>query len=524
MSYSDEIIRSELPEWNALLQHKEQITPVQLTELFVQDPQRFNKFSVRHEGLLLDYSKNTITQETRDLLLSLIQKCDLDGWRNKMFSGDVINASENRAVLHTALRQKDDTPVYVDGVDIIPQIRSALSRMEKFSNRIREEKKFKHIVNIGIGGSDLGSAMVYNALKPFCDPHFNMHFISNMDAAHLLDALETCDPEHTLFIVTSKTFSTSETMTNASSGKAWLEKHLGANKVSEHFVGVTQNIERASDFGIAENNIFPIWDWVGGRYSLWSTVGLSCAIALGYKNFEELLNGAHSMDKHFFNAPLHQNMPVLMAMIGVWYRNFCEYPAITITPYAQHLARFGPYIQGLDMESNGKSVDRQDRRISYNTGPLILEDTGTNAQHAFFQLVHQGTTVVPCDFIAVIKPQHDFKDHHIKLLANALGQSEALMVGKKDDNPHKAFDGNRPSNTLLMDELTPYNLGMLLALYEHKIFVQGVAWNINSFDQCGVELGKQLANELTGHLSTDDVPTHIDASTSSLINNIKNNL
>ncbi len=525
MSCSDNItLRSDLPEWISLSQHKEKTALAQIKELFSEDAKRFENFHARHEGILLDYSKNNITQETIDLLLSLAKACDLEEWREKMFSGAVINDSEQRAVLHTALRQTGDSPIYVDGDNIIPQIRSTLDQVKNFSNKVREEKKYKHIVNIGIGGSDLGSAMVYNALKPFCDPHFQMHFISNMDAAHLLDALETCDPEQTLFIVTSKTFSTSETITNALSAKAWIEKHLGSDKVGEHFVGITKNMQRASDFGIKEDHIFPIWDWVGGRYSLWSAVGLPCAIALGYTRFKELLNGAHSMDRHFFDTPLHKNMPVLMAMIGIWHRNFCKFPAITITPYAQHLSRFGPYIQGLDMESNGKSVDRQNRRVPYDTGPVILGETGTNAQHAFFQLVHQGTTIIPCDFIAVTKPQHDLQDHNIKLLANALGQSEALMIGKDDPNPHKAFDGNRPSNTILMDELTPYNLGMLLALYEHKIFVQGVIWNINSFDQCGVELGKELANDLLPRLRSDDNAQGIDTSTASLIHHIKHNL
>ena len=502
---TDTIPRQNLPEWTALEQHKQDIESVQIKDLFEENKKRFDQFHVRHDNIMLDYSKHAITSETIEKLTALAKACGLEDWRAKMFNGEAINVTENRAVLHTALRTQSNAPIMVDGVDIIPKIRETLERMKNFSDTLRKEKRFTHIVNIGIGGSDLGPAMVYEALKPFTDRNIHLHFVSNVDGTHLTETLRQVDPAKTLFMVTSKTFTTQETMTNARSAKIWLQKVLGKEDVSDYFIAASQNVEEVKKFGIREDNIFPIWDWVGGRYSLWSAIGLSFCMAIGFDHFESMLEGAHSMDQHFLQAPFDQNMPVLLGLIGVWHRNFMNAPVLSILPYDQYLSRFPAYMQQLDMESNGKSVDRQDRKVQYETGPIIMGEIGTDAQHAFFQLIHQGTTIVPCDFIAVAKTQNPLGDHHKKLLANALAQTKALMDGRKSDNPHKIFEGNRPSNTILLDELTPYTLGMLLALYEHKVFVQGIIWNINSFDQCGVELGKILANRII-----DDFDEHLD--------------
>ncbi len=489
-------MRSKLSEWKVLKRHAKKMCTTTITSLFEADPMRYENFHVVHENLMLDFSKQLLNAETLSKLVNLAHACGIEEWRQKMFSGAPINITENRAVLHTALRKPDRDPIQVDNEDIMPLIRGALEKMKAFTDNVRNKRKFLHIVNIGIGGSDLASSMAYDALRPFTDRDIQLHFVSNMDGAHLAETLRLVDPKKTLFIVTSKTFTTQETITNAISAREWLKKELKSEDISEHFVAATQNVEEAVKFGIKEENIFPIWDWVGGRYSLWSMIGLCFCIAIGFDHFKQMLAGAHSMDQHFQNAPLEKNLPMLLALTGIWNRNFMGYPALSINPYDQGLWRMPAYMQQLDMESNGKSVDRHNRKIDYKTGPIIFGETGTNAQHAYFQLIHQGTTVVPCDFIMVAKPQHDIAGHHKKLLANGIAQTKALMEGLDHKNPHKSFSGNRPSNTIVINELTPYSFGMLLALYEHKIFVQGIIWNINSFDQCGVELGKVLANTI----------------------------
>lgn len=513
-------IRSDLDAWKILQDHAQETKGLQIKDLFDTDPNRFARFNLKYDGVLLDYSKQAVTTDTIKKLCGLAKSCDLEGWREKLYSGAKINMTEDRAVLHTSLRDPQHAPILVDGEDVNLVITETLERMQHFSNIIRKEKRFTHIINIGIGGSDLGAAMVYEALKPFCDRDFNMHFVSNVDATHLTEALREADPQKTLIIVTSKTFTTQETMTNAYSAKEWLSDKLGTNNLSEHLIAATQNVEAAKEFGVQDDHIFPIWDWVGGRFSLWSAIGLPLCIALGFDHFQSLLDGAHSMDDHFKSADFEHNMPVILAMIGIWNRNFLGYESLCITPYDQYLSRFSAYMQQLDMESNGKSVDRQNRKVPYKTGPIILGDVGTNAQHAFFQSIHQGTTIIPCDFILNARSLNPIGDHQKKLLANAIAQSKALMDGLKTDDPHTSFDGNRPSNTILLDALTPYRLGMLIALYEHKIFVQGIIWNINSFDQCGVELGKDLAKQVVTSLDnlSDD---KMDSSTASLINLVK---
>lgn len=519
---SNQISRSELPEWKALLEHEQELKGLHIKTLFKSDPERFDHFHMHHENIMLDYSKQPITHETIEKLMALAKACNLERWRNKMFTGQIINTTEGRAVLHTALRTPDDTPVIIDGEDIIPQIRSSLARMKKFCEKLRKEKRFTHIVNIGIGGSDLAPSMVYEALKHYSDRDIHLHFVSNMDGTNLSEILRLVDPEKTLFIVTSKTFTTQETMANAHSARSWLREKLGTEDVSEHFIAASLNIAATKEFGIDEDHVFPIWDWVGGRFSLWSTIGLSFCIAIGFENFQALLDGAHSMDQHFLHAPMDENMPVLMAMIGIWHRNFMDLPTLSITPYDQYLWRFVSYMQQLDMESNGKAVNRKDRPVTYKTGPIILGDIGTNAQHAYFQILHQGSTIVPSDFILVAQTHNPIGQHHKMLVANAIAQSKALMEGQDSDNPHRYFEGNRPSNTLVLDKLTPYTLGLLLALYEHKIFVQGVIWDINSFDQCGVELGKTLAKNIIDDFDKDTKTLQTDSSTRGILNKIKN--
>ncbi len=490
--------RSDLPQWKALKAHKGELGNVQIKSLFKDNPNRFDDFHLTHENMMFDYSKQPITAKTMENLIALARDCDIEGWRKKMFDGELINTTENRAALHTALRAANasSAPIIVEGENIIPKISNALDKIKDFSEKVRAEKKFTHIVNIGVGGSDLASSMVFEALKYYSDRDISVHFISNIDGTHLTETLRLVDPEKTLFIVTSKTFTTQETMANAQSAKKWLQQKLNIDDVSNHFAAISQNTELAKEFGINDELIFPIWDWVGGRFSLWSSIGLPFCIAIGFDNFKELLNGARSMDQHFQNAPLEQNMPVILAMIGIWHRNFLKRPAISISLYDQYLWQFPAYLQQLEMESNGKSIDRNNNPINYETCPIILSGIGTNAQHAYFQMLHQGTDIIPCDFIMVAKTHNPIKGHHEKLLANAIAQTKALMDGRADENPHKSFNGNRPSNSIIIDELTPYSLGMLLALYEHKVFVQGVIWNINSFDQCGVELGKILANQI----------------------------
>lgn len=517
------------PEWAVLEADYERLKNVSIRDLFAADEKRFGKFSLRIDGLLFDYSKNRITEKMLGNLLALARACDLEGWRARMFGGEKINTTENRAVLHTALRARKDTVIEVDGENVVPFVHEVLGRMKDFSDSVRSGawkghtgKALRHIVNIGIGGSDLGPYMVCEALKPYTAPHIDMHFVSNVDGTHLSETLKKIDPEQTLFIVASKTFTTQETMANAGAAKAWLiEKTGSADAVSKHFCALSTNIEAVKAFGIAEHNMFPFKEWVGGRYSLWSAIGLSICMAVGYDNFERMLEGGRAADEHFRTAPLDKNIPVLMAMIGVWHRNFCGHGAIAILPYDQYLHRFPAFLQQMDMESNGKYVDRDGTRITdYETGPVLFGEPGTNGQHAFYQLIHQGTDIVPCDFIAAKIPQNPLGNQHTLLLNNMLAQSQALMQGRTlteaGGNPARVFEGNRPNNVLLFEKTDPYSLGLLIALYEHKVFVQSVIWNINAFDQFGVELGKELAGNIEKG-RTDS----LDGSTRGLLNYMK---
>lgn len=510
-------LRCDLPEWKALENHARSARYVHIRDLFKNDKNRFDKLSQRFGPLLIDYSKQQACKETLDKLFAYARACNLEGWRNKMFDGEIINTTENRAVLHTALRAGSGAKIMLDGEDIVPQVQSVLQRMHDFSDKVHTEKRFTDIVSIGIGGSELGSFMAYDALKPFTNQELTVHYVSNLDPSQLSEVLQKVKAENTLFIVVSKSFTTMDTMTNARSAREWLCDRLGEDSPAEHFVAVSQSIELAQEFGIKEDNIFPIWDWVGGRFSLWSSVGLALCIALGYDQFVSMLDGARAMDEHFVSTELEDNIPVILGLIGMWNRNFLGYETLAVVPYNQHLHRLPAYMQQLDMESNGKSIDRNNRRVPYATGPIIFGTPGTNAQHSFFQLLHQGTTIIPCEFIACIKSDSTMGDHQIKLLANMFAQSEALMEGKRSDNPNKTFEGNRPSTTILLDRLTPYSLGMLIALYEHKIFVQGILWNVNSFDQCGVELGKTLANQIIPTLLEERDFEAMDGSTKNLI-------
>ncbi|HET6468113.1 MAG TPA: glucose-6-phosphate isomerase [Geminicoccaceae bacterium] len=536
------------PAWNALRAHCDKLAAVHLRELFVADRERFRKLSLTLDDMLLDYSKNRITEETLALLLDLARAGDVEGWRGRMFRGDRINVTEDRAVLHTALRNRSGRPVEVDGADVMPAVNGVLERMRGFGERVRGGEWRGHggeritdVVNIGIGGSDLGPLMVCEALKPFQRPDLRPHFVSNVDAAHLVHTLACLDPARTLFIVASKTFTTQETMTNAASARAWLLEKLGADAaVARHFVAVSTNAREVAAFGIDTANMFEFWDWVGGRYSLWSAIGLPIVLAVGFERFVELLDGAHAMDEHFRTAPLERNMPVLLALLGIWNRNFLGAASHAVLPYDQHLHRLAAYLQQADMESNGKSVGRDGARVDHATGPIIWGEPGTNGQHAFYQLIHQGTELIPTDFIAAAVSLTPLGDHQDKLLANFLAQTEALAFGKTAEEaraelvkeglsgaaleallPHKVFEGNRPSNSILYRELDPFTLGRLIALYEHKIFVQGVVWNVNSYDQWGVELGKQLAKVILPELArTEPVESH-DSSTNGLIEHLK---
>jgi glucose-6-phosphate isomerase len=535
------------PAWQALETHAAAMGERHLRELFAQDPERFSRFSLRLGDLLLDYSKHRITADTMELLLELARSVDVEGWRDRMFIGDKINATENRAVLHVALRNRSSRPILVDGSDVMPGVEAVLERMRLFSEQVRNGawrgstgETITNVVNIGIGGSDLGPVMVCEALKPYQRSDLRPHFVSNVDGAHLTHTLAGLDPARTLFIVASKTFTTQETMTNAASARGWLTEALGEDAVAKHFVAVSTNAAEVSSFGIDTANMFEFWDWVGGRYSLWSAVGLPIVLAVGFERFRELLEGAHEMDEHFQSAPLDQNMPVIMGLLGVWYRNFLGASTLALLPYDQHLSRFAAYFQQGDMESNGKSVRRDGSRVDYATGPVIWGEPGTNGQHAFFQLLHQGTELIPADFLAAVESQTPLGDHHDKLLANFLAQTEALAFGKTEDEvraelekkgmsgaaleallPHKVFEGNRPTTSLLYRTLTPHRLGSLIALYEHKIFVQGIIWGINSYDQWGVELGKELASRILPELQTDaTVPDH-DSSTNGLIDYVR---
>ena len=532
--------------WASLQKHRQSLETVTMRQLFANDPKRFDKFSVLFNGILFDYSKNRITEETVPLLLDLAKATDVFGCRDKMFAGEKINITENRAVLHTALRNQSNRPVMVDGQDVMPGIRAVFEKMHKFSKRILDEncdwkgstgKNIASIVNIGIGGSDLGAVMVTESLRPYMNSICDVHFVSNVDGTHIAETLKRCHPESTLFIVASKTFTTQETMTNAETAKRWLRKSLGDKAdVAKHFVALSTNRQKVEEFGIDPENMFEFWDWVGGRYSLWSAIGLSIVLAIGYDNFKELLAGAFEADEHFCTAPPEKNIPLLMGLLGVWYNNFWDADSYAILPYDQYMHRFAAYLQQGDMESNGKSVDRNNLTVDYSTGPVIWGEPGTNGQHAFYQLIHQGTKLIPCDFLAPVHSHNLVGDHHAKLLSNFLAQSEALMKGKTLEEavaelrksglseaeanrlaPSKVFSGNRPSNSFFFEKLTPRTLGSLLAFYEHKIFVQGIIWNINSFDQMGVELGKQLAGVLLPELQSGEMITAHDSSTNGLI-------
>ncbi len=535
----------ETQSWEALEDHFLQ-NDFELRTLFQYNPNRFDEFSVKRPDYLFDYSKNLIDSKTKELLLQLAEEAQLKEAIDKMFSGDKINETEGRAVLHTALRDFSEDPILVDGENIKPKIKAVLEHMKTFSETIISGahkgfsgKEITDVVNIGIGGSDLGPVMVCSALKHF-KTRLDVHFVSNVDGNHIAEVLKNLNPETTLFIIASKTFTTQETMTNANSAKDWFLKAGSPEDVAKHFVALSTNIEAVKKFGIAEENIFEFWDWVGGRYSLWSAIGLSIVLAVGYNNFESLLKGANETDVHFKTADFSENVPVLMALIGIWYRNFYGAASYAILPYSQYLDRFAAYLQQGDMESNGKSVDRNGEFVEYETGPIIWGEPGTNGQHAFYQLIHQGTELIPADFIAYAKSCNKVSDHQDKLLANFFAQTEALAFGKTEEEAKadmqktgtseadierlvnfKVFQGDNPTNSLLIKELTPFSLGQLIALYEHKIFVQGVIWDIFSFDQFGVELGKVLAGKILPELENNEVVKTHDSSTNGLINYYK---
>jgi len=535
------------PAWAALEHHFRGAHKLEMRGLFDGDPNRFEKFSVELGPLLLDYSKNIITTETMGLLVALARAAGVKGAAEAMFSGRRINWTEGRAVLHVALRNRSNHPIEVNGSDVMPAVNAVLEKMRAFSDDVRSGRwlgatgrPIRTVVNIGIGGSDLGPVMISEALGAFHDGP-DVRFVSNVDATDFIEKTADLDPAETLFVVASKTFTTQETMTNAHTARAWLVGKLGEKAVANHFVALSTNRDAVSDFGIDPQNIFEFWDWVGGRYSSWSAIGLTIAVAVGFDRFAELLEGAHAMDRHFAEAPYEENIPVLMALLGVWYANFFGAASQAVLPYDQYLHRFPAYLQQGDMESNGKAVDRDGNRVGYSTGPVIWGEPGTNGQHAFFQLIHQSTQLIPCDFIGAANPAHPEGDHHAKLMANFFAQTEALMRGKTEAEareeleaqglstkavdelaPHKVFPGNRPSNTILLDRLTPHSLGMLVAAYEHKIFVQGVIWRINSFDQWGVELGKVLAKTILAEeealLAGENVDlSRHDASTAGLL-------
>jgi glucose-6-phosphate isomerase len=517
------------PEWKDLEAHAKSLEGTTMRQMFADDKARFETFTVKVPGLLFDYSKNRITADTIKKLTALAKACDLEGWRTKMFAGEKINTTEGRSVLHTACRAPKDAVVKVDGENVIPFVHEVLARMKKFAADIHSGvwkghtgKKLSHIVNIGIGGSDLGPYMVCEALKPYTIPGVTMHFVSNVDGTHIAETLKKIKAGETLFIVASKTFTTQETMANAAAAKKWLVEELGSEEaVAKHFCALSTNAEAVKKFGISEENMFPFRDWVGGRYSLWSAIGLSIALAVGFDNFERLLAGGHAADRHFIDAPLDKNIPVLMGLTGIWNRNFLGADSYAVLPYDQYMHRFPAFLQQMDMESNGKDVDRDGKPVAgYKTGPVLFGEPGTNGQHAFYQLIHQGSSIVPCDFIAPKKTHNPVGNQHTLLLNNMLAQSQALMQGRTLDeaggNQARVFSGNRPSNIFLADIIDPFTLGFLIALYEHKVFVQGVIWNINSYDQYGVELGKELADNLE---KGNGGP--LDASTQGLLNYMK---
>jgi glucose-6-phosphate isomerase len=538
---------TKLPAWNALQQHYKKAKKLHLRDLFEKDSKRFEKFSIRFNDILLDYSKNRITDETMKLLLQLAREAKVKKWIEKMFSGEKINFTENRAVLHIALRNRSNRAIYVDGTDVMPAVNAELAKMKAFCEKVRSGewkgytgKAITDVVNVGIGGSDLGPFMVCEALKPY-GSKLNVHFVSNVDGTHIVETLKKINPETTLFLIASKTFTTQETMTNAQTAKAWFLKSANdETAVAKHFAALSTNSKAVSEFGIDTQNMFGFWDWVGGRYSLWSAIGLSIALFIGFENFEELLQGAFEMDEHFRTAPFEKNLPVILALLGIWYNNFFGAETYAILPYDQYLHRFAAYFQQGDMESNGKRITREGNVVSYQTGQIVWGEPGTNGQHAFYQLIHQGTKLIPCDFLAPAISHNPIGEHHEILLSNFFAQTEALMKGKTEKEvrkeleaqglkkkeiekllPHKVFEGNRPTNSILFKMLTPKTLGSLIAMYEHKIFVQSIIWNINAFDQWGVELGKQLAKVILPELKDEKtVETH-DASTNGLINYYK---
>jgi glucose-6-phosphate isomerase len=531
--------------WQQLQQHAEEMKSIHLRELFKNDPDRFKKFSLCLDEIVFDYSKNIITDKTVQLLLQLADECKLKDAMTAMFNGDIINETEHRSVLHTALRNFSGQPVYSEGNDVMPLVKKVLRKMKTFSDSVHSGKfrgytgkRIKYVINIGIGGSDLGPQMVTEALKPYWINGIETYFVSNVDGTHIAETLKKVKPERTLFLIASKTFTTQETMTNAQTARDWfLKKAKNEKYIANHFVALSTNEKEVVKFGIDKKNIFEFRDWVGGRYSLWSAIGLSIALTIGYKNFEQLLKGAHTTDNHFNNTPFDKNIPVLMGLISLWYINFFGAQSEAILPYDQYMHRFAAYFQQGNMESNGKTVDRNGEPVEYATGPVIWGEPGTNGQHAFYQLLHQGTSLIPCDFIAPAQSHNPVGDHHQKLLSNFFAQTEALMNGKTEEEaekelekhglskeeiarllPYKVFAGNKPGNSILVKKITPYTLGELIALYEHKIFTQGIIWNIYSFDQWGVELGKQLAGKILPELQTNDVITIHDSSTNGLIN------
>ena len=536
---------SQSAAWRELQAHKLEIETLQMREMFLEESKRFERFSIQWEGLMLDYSKNRITTRTMELLLNLARNAGLEKKRDAMFEGGTINVTEHRAVLHTALRRPSGYSLEVEGLDLSTEIADVLAQMKDCCERVISGtwkgytgNRMTDVVNIGIGGSDLGPYMVTEALRPFAHGRLQVHFVSNIDGTHISETLKKLNPETTLFIIASKTFTTQETLTNAMTAREWFLTHArDESHIAKHFVAVSTNRTKVVEFGIDEANMFRFWDWVGGRYSLWSSIGLSIALFLGFDHFQELLNGANAMDEHFRNEPLERNIPVLLALLGIWYNNFFAFSSHAVIPYDQYLHRFPAYLQQLDMESNGKRVNCEGNTVTCATGPVIWGEPGTNSQQAFFQLLHQGTEVIPADFIVPLKTQNPVGEHHDILLANCFAQTEALMKGKNEPEvrkeleaigcddaelkmllPHKVFPGNRPTNTILVDEINPFTLGSLIAIYEHKVFVQGIIWQINSFDQWGVELGKQLAKAIFPEIQGSEIVTAHDSSTNALIN------
>ena len=537
---------TQTPAFKKLKAHHRTISKKHLKELFAEDKNRFKKFSIKFNDILLDYSKNTINRRTIGYLTDLAKECDLSGAIEQMFTGEKINQTENRSVLHVALRNRSNTPILVDGKDVMPDVNEVLEKMKVFSGKVISgtwkgytNKAITDIVNIGIGGSDLGPVMVTEALKPYKKKNINIHFVSNVDGTHIAETLKKVNPETTLFMIASKTFTTQETMTNALSARDWfLQSAVNEEFVKKHFVAISTSQNLVEKFGIDPANMFGFWDWVGGRYSLWSAIGLSIACTIGYENFEQLLLGAHEMDNHFRSTPFEKNIPVVLALLGIWYNNFYGAESQAILPYDQYLHRFAAYFQQGDMESNGKYIDRNGNKVDYQTGPIIWGEPGTNGQHAFYQLIHQGTKLIPADFIAPAISHNPLGEHHKMLLSNFFAQTEALMngktraevdaelTGKSEEEkakiaPFKVFEGNRPTNSILVKKVTPKVLGSLIAMYEHKIYVQGIIWNVFSFDQWGVELGKQLANKIYPELTNSESVESHDSSTNALINQYK---